>query len=123
MRLTFVVLDNGRVHYFEDVEQLRGIHSNKEQSRQFTISSHKIQSISSGFFHSVMVTMTGAVFGFGRNDSYQLGVVDPSALSGDIVSTPTEVFAAITKFKGAVRLHDGTVGRLHERPVLFSVTH
>ena len=42
-----------------------------------------------------MVTMRGAVFGFGDNNNHQLGVVDPSALSGGIISTPTEVFAGV----------------------------
>jgi hypothetical protein len=48
-----------------------------------------------------MVTMRGAIFGFGYNNKHQLGVVDPSAQSGDIVSMPTEVFATVTKLKGA----------------------
>jgi hypothetical protein len=47
-----------------------------------------------------MVTMSGAVFGFGNNYYRQLGVVDPSALSDEEVSHPTEVFAAVTKFRG-----------------------
>jgi hypothetical protein len=42
-----------------------------------------------------MVTMRGAVFGFGWNHDHQLGVVDPSALTGDTVSMLTEVFVAI----------------------------
>jgi hypothetical protein len=54
-----------------------------------------------------MVTMRGAVLGFGCNDVYQLGVVDPSAPSDDIVLTPTEVFNAVTNFKGAIRLPNG----------------
>jgi hypothetical protein len=54
-----------------------------------------------------MVTMRGAVFGFGSNNNHQLGVVDPSALLGDTILMPTEVFAAITKFKGAAKLPDG----------------
>jgi hypothetical protein len=39
--------------------------------------------------------MRGTVFEFGWNGDHQLGVVDPSALSGNIVSTPIEVFAAV----------------------------
>jgi hypothetical protein len=54
-----------------------------------------------------MVTMKGAIFGFGCNDHYQLGVVDPSVLSEATISTPTEVFTAITKFKGTTRLPNG----------------
>jgi alpha-tubulin suppressor-like RCC1 family protein len=91
-----VVLNNGQVHYFNSI--IRNSYY-KKQSESFTIKGHKIQSISSGYFHTIMVTMKGAVFGFGYNSNHQLGVVDPSALSGDTVSTPTEVFAAITKSK------------------------
>jgi hypothetical protein len=47
-----------------------------------------------------MVMMKGAVFGFGCKYDHQLGVVDLSAVSGDTVLTPTEVFAKVTKFKG-----------------------
>jgi hypothetical protein len=54
-----------------------------------------------------MVTMKGAVLGFGWNDKHQLGVVDPSALSGDRVLTPTKVFAAVTNFKGVAILPNG----------------
>jgi alpha-tubulin suppressor-like RCC1 family protein len=89
-----VVLDNGIVHYFEYGKTM-------EQSESLTIKGHKIQSIASSNYHSVMVTMRGAVFGFGLNDHHQLGVVDPSAILDDTVSTPTEVFPGITKFKGA----------------------
>jgi hypothetical protein len=56
-----------------------------------------------------MVTMRGAIFGFGWNYNHQLGVVDPSALLGGTVSMPTKVFTAITKFKGAARLSDGSI--------------
>jgi alpha-tubulin suppressor-like RCC1 family protein len=77
-----------------------------ELSGSFSIKGHKIQFISTGYIHGIMVSMKGAVFGFGRNDHIQLGVVDPSALSGDMV-TLTEVFAAVTKFKGAARLPYG----------------
>jgi hypothetical protein len=56
-----------------------------------------------------MVTMSGAVFGFRCNNKHQLGVVDPSALLDDIVSVPSEVFVAITKFKGAIKLPNGSV--------------
>jgi hypothetical protein len=56
-----------------------------------------------------MVMMRGAVFGFGCNKDHQLGVVDPSALLNDTVSTPIEVFVAVTKFNGAARLPDGGV--------------
>jgi alpha-tubulin suppressor-like RCC1 family protein len=69
-------------------------------SESFTITGHKIQSIASGLSHNVIVTTRGAIFRFGLNDNQQLGVVDPSALSDDIeVLEPTEVFAAVTKFK------------------------
>jgi alpha-tubulin suppressor-like RCC1 family protein len=94
-----VVLDNGQVHYFGKLPSRD--HCNKEQSGSFTIRGHKIQSIASGYDHSIMVTMRGAVFGFGCNNNHQLGV-DPSALS-----EPTEVFATITKFKRAARLPNG----------------
>jgi hypothetical protein len=80
-----------------------------EQSESFTIKGHKIQSIVSCNYHGVMVTMRGVVFGFGCNDDHQLGVVDPSALLDDTVSMPIEVFAAVTKLKGATRLLDGSV--------------
>jgi hypothetical protein len=53
-----------------------------------------------------MVTMRGAEFGFGCNDGHELGVVDPSTLLGDTISTPTEVFAIVTKFKGTAKLPD-----------------
>ena len=96
-----MVLDNGRVHYFENGEVQSSNHKYKEQSRSFTIEGHKIQSITLGNDHVVMVTMRGAVFGFGYNNEHQLGVVDPNAQSGDIVTMPTEVFATITKFNGA----------------------
>jgi hypothetical protein len=56
-----------------------------------------------------MVIMSGAVFGFGRNNFHQLGVIDPSALSGDTILTPTEVFATVTKFRGSAKLLDGIV--------------
>jgi alpha-tubulin suppressor-like RCC1 family protein len=95
-----VVLDNGIVHYFEYGKVWRD-HCNKEQSVFLTIRGHKIQSITSGLYHSIMVTMRGAVFGFGCNDHHQLGVVDPSALLDDTVSTPTKVFTGVTKSKGA----------------------
>jgi alpha-tubulin suppressor-like RCC1 family protein len=99
-----VVLNDGRVHYFINHDKWsRG----KKQSGSFTIKDHSIQSIASGFKHSVMVTMEGAVFGFGRNNVHQLGMVDPSALSSDTVSMPTEVFAEVTKFKRDARLPDG----------------
>jgi hypothetical protein len=55
-----------------------------------------------------MVTMTGAVFGFGCNNDHQLGMVDPSALFGDIILTPTTVFSVVTKFNRALRLLDGS---------------
>jgi alpha-tubulin suppressor-like RCC1 family protein len=102
-----VVLENGRVHYFGNSEIWNLCHFNKEQSGSFTIRGHKIHSIALGFDHNIMVTIRGAVFGFGSNVNHQLGVVDPSALLGDRVSTSTEVFFAITKFKGAARLVDG----------------
>jgi alpha-tubulin suppressor-like RCC1 family protein len=95
-----VVLDNGRVHYFGNGELRSRDHCNKKQSGSFTIKGHKIRSIALSNFHGVMVTMRGDVFGFGWNNYHQLGVVDPSALLGDIVSTPTEVFSAVTKSKG-----------------------
>jgi hypothetical protein len=56
-----------------------------------------------------MVTMKGALFGFGCNDYYQLGFVDPSSLSGNLVLTPTKVFVAVTKSKGAAGLPDDSV--------------
>ena len=91
-----MVLDNGRVHYFGyDAKPWNRDRCSKEQSGSFTIKGHKIQSITLGYDHSIMVTMRGAVFGFGDNDNHQLGVVDPSALSGGIISTPTEVFAGV----------------------------
>jgi alpha-tubulin suppressor-like RCC1 family protein len=102
-----VALDNRQVHYFGNLKLRSRDHCDKEQSGSYTINGHKIQSIASGYFHGVMVTMRGAIFGFGCNDYHQLGVVDPSALSNDIVSMPTEVFVAVTKFKGAIRLLDG----------------
>ena len=102
-----MVLDNGQVHYFgNDILRSRD-HCDKEQSGSFTIKGHKIQSIALGYNHGVMVTMRGAIFGFGLNDNHQLGVVDPSALSGDRVLSPTKVFVPVTKFKGAARLLDG----------------
>jgi alpha-tubulin suppressor-like RCC1 family protein len=104
-----VVLNNRRVHYFGNGKVLSRHHYNKEQGGSYTIKGHKIQSITSGSNHSVMVTMKGAVFGFGCNNNHQLGMVDPSALLGDIVSTPNEVFATVTKVKGAARLPDGSV--------------
>jgi alpha-tubulin suppressor-like RCC1 family protein len=90
-----VALDNRQVHYFGNLKLRSRDHCDKEQSGYYTINGHKIQSIASGYFHGVMVTMRGAIFGFGCNDYHQLGVVDPSALSGNIVSTPIEVFAAV----------------------------
>jgi hypothetical protein len=54
-----------------------------------------------------MVTMEGAVFGFGHNNEHQLGMVDPSALLGDTISMPTEMFAEVTKFKGIARIPYG----------------
>jgi hypothetical protein len=102
-----VILDNGRVHYFGNGELRSRDHCNKKQSGSYTIKGHKIQSIALGWNYGIMVTLMGAVFGFGCNDLDQLGVVDPSALSGDTVSMPTEVFATVTKFKGATKLHDG----------------
>jgi hypothetical protein len=96
-----VVLDNGRVHYFENYQlQSRDL----ELSGSFTIKGHKIQSITSGYNHSIMVTTRGVVFGFGYYDNHQLGVVDPSTQWGDIVSTPTEVFVGVTKFNGVAKL-------------------
>jgi hypothetical protein len=56
-----------------------------------------------------MVMMRGAIFGFGCNNYHQLGVVDSSTLLGDIISTPTEVFATVMKFKGNARLSDNSV--------------
>ena len=97
-----MVLDNRQVHYFGNGKLWSRAYCDKEQSGSFIIKGHKIESITSGYYHSI-------VFGFGRNNNHQLGVVDPSALLGDIVSTPNEVFAAITKFKGAVRLPNGSV--------------
>ena len=100
---TFVVLDNGQVHYFET-----SIYKcYKDHNGCFIIKDYKTQSIVSSFCHNVMVTMKGVVFGFGWNDHHQLGEVDPSALLGDRVLTPTEMCAAITKFKGVATLHDG----------------
>jgi alpha-tubulin suppressor-like RCC1 family protein len=78
-----------------------------EKSGSFTIEGHKIQSITSGDKHSVMVTMRGAVFEFGHYNDHQLGVVDPSALSGNTISMPTEVFAAVTKFNEVAKLPNG----------------
>jgi hypothetical protein len=109
-----VVLDNGRVHYFGNGELRSRYHCDSEQSGSLTIRGHKIQSIALGNNHGVMITMRGVVFGFGHNNDHQLGVVDPSALSGDTVSIPTEVFVAITKFKEAARLPDAK--RLQRRP-------
>jgi alpha-tubulin suppressor-like RCC1 family protein len=103
-----VVLYNvGRIHHFRNGELWSRDHCDKEQSGSFTIRGHKIHSIASGYYHGIMVMMKGAVLGFGHNDDHQLGVVDPSAQSNDIVSTPTEVFVGVTKFKGVVRLPDG----------------
>jgi hypothetical protein len=109
-----VVLNNGQVHYFGNGDPQTKCHFNKEQSGSFTIKNHKIQSIPLGKDHGVMVTMRGVVLGLGCNDDHQLGVVDPSALLGDTVSTPTKVFATVTKFKGAAGLPDG---KELERPV------
>jgi alpha-tubulin suppressor-like RCC1 family protein len=102
-----VVLDNGRVHYSGNGVVWSRDHCNNEQSGSFIIRGHKIQSIASWYDHGVMVTMRGAVFGFGHNNRHQLGVVDPSALLGEIVLTPTEVFVAVTKSNGVARLPDG----------------
>jgi alpha-tubulin suppressor-like RCC1 family protein len=101
-----VVLDNGRVHNFGNFQEWS---RDQEQSRSFTIKGHKIQSIASGFDHGVMVTMRGAIFGFGCNNDHQLGVVDPSAQSGDIILTLTEMFTVVTKFNRAARLPHGSV--------------
>jgi alpha-tubulin suppressor-like RCC1 family protein len=89
-----VVLDDRRVHHL----------GNGKLSGSFTIKGHQIQSIALGYDHEVMVTTRGAMFGFGRNDTHQLGVVDPSAPSGDTVSMPTEVFTAVTKSEGAAEI-------------------
>jgi hypothetical protein len=104
---TFVVLDNGQVHYFENVKLWKREECYKVESGSFIIKGHKIQSITLSYNHIVMVTTRGAVFGFGRNEGHQLGVVDPSPFSGDIVSTPSEVFVAVTRSKGAAGLPDG----------------
>jgi alpha-tubulin suppressor-like RCC1 family protein len=74
-----VVLDNGQVHYFGNRKLWSKDRCDKEQSGSFTVPGHKIQSIALGYDHGVMVTMRGAVFGFGYNDDDQLGVVDPIA--------------------------------------------
>ena len=95
---TIVVLDNGQVHYFDSII---GNLNNENQSVSYTMKGHKIQSISSGYDHAIIVTTKGALFGFGYNNNHQLGVVDPSALSGDTILIPTTVFAVITKSKGA----------------------
>jgi alpha-tubulin suppressor-like RCC1 family protein len=102
-----VVLNNGRIHYLGNCEIWSRDHCDKEGSGSYTIRGHKVISIASGDFHGIMVTMRGAVIGFGSNNDHQLGVGDPSTLSDDIVLTPTEVFAAVTNFKGVVRLPDG----------------
>jgi hypothetical protein len=128
MDSTFVVLDNGRIHYFGNGDLWSSDYSNKEPSGSFTIKDHKIWSIAPGCYHVIMVTMRGAVFGFGC--FHQLDVVDPSALSGGKqgqtkwygnffgeailpntvnVSKPTEVFGAVTKSKGAATLPGGKV--------------
>jgi alpha-tubulin suppressor-like RCC1 family protein len=80
--------------------------TDKDHNGSYTINGHKIQSITLGFDHGVMVTMKGVVLGFGYNRNYQLGVVDPSDLSDETVSMPIEGFAKVTKFKGATRLLD-----------------
>ena len=100
-----MVLDNRQVHYFENDE----LHYNKEQSRSYIIGNHKIQFIALGYKHNIMVTMRGAIFGFGWNYDHQLGVVDPNSLLGVTNSMPIEVFTAIMKFKEADRLFDGSV--------------
>lgn len=95
---TFVVLDNGQVHYFGNDKFW-----NRQECYKVDVEKgHKMQSIASGYNHTVMVTTRGALFGFGRNEGHQLGVVDPSPFS-----TPSEVFAAVTRSKGAARLPDG----------------
>ena len=78
-----------------------------ERSGFFTVEGHRIQSITLGDKHNIMVIMKGAVFGFGHYDNHQLGVVVPSALSGDTISTPTKVFAAVVKFNKATKLPNG----------------
>ena len=67
-----MVLDNGGVHYFENGNSNQ---CNKKQRESFTIEGHKIQSITSGNDHGVMVTNRGAVFPF----EYEFG-------SGNIVT-------------------------------------
>jgi hypothetical protein len=56
-----------------------------------------------------MVTVSGAIFGFGWNNDHQLGVMDPSTPLGDTISTPIEVFAIVNKFKRIARLPDGSI--------------
>jgi alpha-tubulin suppressor-like RCC1 family protein len=90
-----MVLDNGQVHYFGKGKIRIRNHCTKEQSGSFTVTGNRIQSIASGYDHGVMVMMRGAILGFGYNDDHQLGVVDPSALSGGIISMPIEVFAGV----------------------------
>jgi alpha-tubulin suppressor-like RCC1 family protein len=100
-----VVLDNGRGYYFGNGNLWSSDYSNSEHSGSFEIRGHNIQSIALGYYHVVMVTMKGSVFGFGRY--HQLGVVDPIALSGwkhGKTVMPTEVFAGVIKSKGAARL-------------------
>jgi alpha-tubulin suppressor-like RCC1 family protein len=102
-----VVLDNGQVHYFGSSQIWSRYHYLKEQSGSFIIKGHKIQSIALGIEHGVMVTMRGVVFGLGRNNNHQLGVVDPSALLGHSILTPIKVFPAVTKFREVAKLLDG----------------
>ena len=91
-----MVLDNGQVHSLRMGKLPSEDHCDMDWSESFSITGHKIQSIASGFYHNVIVTTRGAIFGFGLNNKQQLGVVDPSAL---VVLEPTELFAAVTKFK------------------------
>jgi hypothetical protein len=50
-----VVLENGQVRELQSID-----HYDKERSVSFTIRGHKIQSITSGYNHGIMVTMKGA---------------------------------------------------------------
>jgi alpha-tubulin suppressor-like RCC1 family protein len=102
-----VLDDNGQIHYFGNYLWTRK-HREKEQRGSYTIRGHKIQSIALGYDHSIMVTTRGAIFRFKWIKNYQLGMMDPSTLLGDTISTPIEVLAPVTKF-GTTKLPDGSV--------------
>uniref|UniRef100_A0A7I4D5J0 RCC1-like domain-containing protein n=1 Tax=Physcomitrium patens TaxID=3218 RepID=A0A7I4D5J0_PHYPA len=103
-RKTFVLGDNGTVHSFGWMAyHSLGVQGKSAsdtvvspQSLDLALHGHKVSTIAAGMYHTLVITRKGAIFGFGDNDSSQLGPVSVTNETPLAVRIPAEVFSCVT---------------------------